>query len=63
MTFSTTLLLPLIKVTFSGLLDKFHSQGNLQIFHEKLKKEPNLQGYFIKIYTKDSLMGQVPVYF
>ena len=52
MTFSTSLLLPFLRVTFSGLLDTFHGQRNLKIFYKKLKKEPILSGYYINRYKR-----------
>ena len=46
--FETILLLQFITVTFSGLLDKFYSQGNLKIFYKKLKKERILLSHYMK---------------
>ena len=54
-TFSTTLLLQLITVTFFGLLDKFCGQRNLKIFYKKNRKEPILSSPTSGD-TKDSFM-------
>ena len=48
MMYLTTLLLPFIRMTISGLRDRFHDQRNLKIFYKKFKKEPILMGCYIK---------------